>query len=300
MDLNEMLVFTRVVDAGSFTAAAAKLDMPKSTVSRKVSALEERLGARLLHRTTRKLHLTDVGADFYERCASIVRAVAEAEQAVTETQDTPKGRLRLTAPVDFGVEVLAPLIARFLELNPLVQLDVELTGRVVDLVAEGFDVAIRAGRLPDSSLIARKLGSTQIHVVASPDYLQVHGCPKRPEELAGHTFVLHNAPSMVRTFTLHGAGGVREVEVVGRVSVNEYGVVHRLAAAGFGLAAVPDVICAQDVREGRLVQVLPGWAVPEGAIYAVYPSTRHLSAALRAFLDFVKAEMTPPPWRVGA
>ncbi len=299
MDLNEILIFTRVVETGSFTAAAKKLEMPKSTVSRKVSALEARLGVRLLHRTTRQLHLTEVGASFHVRCAAVLLAIAQAERAVTQSQVSPTGRLRVTAPVDLGIRVLSPIIAAFLRRYPDVQVELDLSSMVVDLVAGGFDVALRAAsQLPDSSLVARKLGVTQRLIVATPAYLSAHGAPTQPDQLASHAFVLHSSQTLRTTLALRGPSEVRRVTVGGNVCVNEFGMARELTLAGLGLATLPDVICTADLRSGALVRLLPEWHMADATIYAVYPTAQHISATLRAFLDFLKDEMDPAPWLV--
>ncbi|MCO4760914.1 MAG: LysR family transcriptional regulator [Myxococcales bacterium] len=298
MDLNEILIFTRVVETGSFTAAAKKLGMPKSTVSRKVSALEERLGVRLLHRTTRQLRLTDVGETFHASCADIIGALVTAERAVTETQASPKGRLRVTAPVDFAVQVLPPLLRGFRTRYPDVEIDLDLSGKVVDLVADGFDVAVRASaQLPDSSLIARKLGVTRMHLVASPAYLKRAGRPGRPDQLPEHSFILRHRQR--RTLQFEGPAGNRKIVISGSLSVNELGMIRKLVLQDLGIATLPDVLCCKDLSEGRLVHLLPAWTLPQTGIYAVYPSARHLSAPVRAFIDFLKAEMSPRTWQVG-
>ena len=298
MDLNEILVFTRVVETGSFTAAAKKLGMPKSTVSRKVSALEARLGVRLLHRTTRQLRLTEVGATFHARCAEMMVAIGQAERAVTQSQETPKGMLRVTAPVDFGQRVLPPLLADFLRLYPDVQVDLHLSGAVVDLVAEGFDVALRAARqLPDSSLIARKLGTSRRLIVSTPTYADTHDVLAAPKDLERHNFVRHIHQRQT-ALELHSPTAVETVAVNGNICVNEYGMVRALALTGMGLAILPDIICAADIRTGRLVRVLPEWHMADSNIYAVYPSAQHISATLRVFLDFLREQMPPVPWAI--
>src|SRR5258708_38364368 len=191
MDLNEMLVFARVVQAGSFTTAAAALGMPKSTVSRKVSELEERLKARLLQRTTRKLSLTDVGRTYYDYCARIVGEVEDAERAVSSLQETPRGLLRVTAPIN--VAFLGPIVSDFLKRYPEVRLELFCTGRSVDLVEERFDIGIRAGTLADSTLIAKSLGTVKWFLVATPAYLKKHGRPKSPEDLKKHDCMFFGA-----------------------------------------------------------------------------------------------------------
>lgn len=298
MDMNEVLIFARVVEAGSFTAAGRALGLPKSTVSRKVAALEERLGARLLERTTRRLRLTEAGSVLFERARRISVALDEAEAAVGELQSEPKGTIRLTAPVDMGHTWLGPIIARFLAAYPDVHVDIELTGRVVDLLAEGFDVAIRAGKLADSSLVARRLGRTRIGLFASPDYLSWRGVPEHPNDLAEHAFVLFRGSRFEETLNLQRGAEQLEIHVQGRASANDFTMLRGLCAAGAGIGQLPDVVGALEVEAGRLVPVLPDWCTGEGQVAAVYPSSRHLSTTVRAFLDHLRDELTPPPWEV--
>lgn len=293
MDLNEIAVFARVVQTGSFTAAAAALGMPKSSVSRKVSELEERLKSRLLQRTTRTLSLTDVGRTYYEYCSRIVAEVEEAERAVSSLQDTPRGPLRVTAPLNFAF--VGPIVAEYLKRYPEVQLELVCTDRVVDLVEERFDVAIRAGTLADSTLIARSLGHAPRFLVASPAYLKKRTRPKAPEDLAQHDCMLFGAGAE-RGLRLERDGRVVELQVPVRFRVNDSDMLHAAAVAGLGVALVPLFRCTSDLKNRRLERVLPGWNAPLTPINAVYPSTRHLSPKVKRFVDHVQAAMTPPIW----
>jgi DNA-binding transcriptional LysR family regulator len=287
MDLNELLVFAKVVQAGSFTSAARGLRMPKSTVSRKVSELEARVGAQLLQRTTRKLRLTDVGQAYYEHCARIVAEAEQAELAVTRMQSAPHGLLRVTAPLAFNF--MGPLLADFLARYPEVQLELVCTDRTVDLVEEGFDLAVRAGRLADSSsLIARKLGSLQRVVMASPRYIQERGTPKSPKELAAHDCLLFGAGSGGNVWTLNSGSRSVDVAIRARLTVNEPDMLRAVALAGFGIALLPDTHYAKDLDAGRLVRLLPDWSSAGAAVNAVYPTTRHHSPKVMAFVDFLK------------
>jgi len=301
MDLNAMWVFHEVVSQGSFTAAAKRLGMRKSTVSRKITALEDRLGARLLHRTTRRLSLTETGRAYFDRCARVMAEVEAADREVADLHDAPRGKLRITAPVDIGLAFVGPLAADFLERYPEVHLEVVLTGRVVDLVAEGFDVAIRAGSLADSSLIARRLGTTGGRLYASSSYAQSHVLPKQPEQLVEHACITSTATGFGDTWQLNSGERTVRVAVAGRLRVNDFGLARKAVLAGHGIAFIPEVLCVDDVASGRLVPVLPAWQSRASGVWAVYPSTRNLSAKVRAFLDFLRDEMSPPPWeRVAA
>lgn len=297
MDLNEIVVFARVVQAGSFTAAARSLSMPKSTVSRKVLELEERLGSRLLQRTTRKLSLTDVGRAYYEHAARIVSELEEAERAVSNLEQAPRGLLRVTAPLNFGF--LGPMLSAYLARHTEVQLELVCTDRVVDLVEERFDVGIRAGPLADSALIARGLGNVQRLLVASRGYLRKRGRPRSPEELSAHDVIVFGAGSGRASYVL--SDGTRSVEVAvrARLSVNDLDVLHAAAGAGLGVALLPIFRCLDELRSRRLERVLDGWDAPFTPIHAVYPSTRHLSPKVKSFVDHLQAQMTPPPWERG-
>ncbi|SEU28363.1 LysR family transcriptional regulator [Stigmatella erecta] len=287
MDLNELLVFAKVVQAGSFTSAARGLRMPKSTVSRKVSELEERVGAQLLQRTTRKLRLTDVGQAYYEHCARIVAEAEQAELAVTRMQSAPHGLLRVTAPLAFNF--MGTMIAEFLAGYPEVQIEMVCTDRTVDLVEEGFDLAVRAGKLADSSsLIARRLGSIERVAMASPRYIQERGVPKSPKELAAHDCLLFGAGASGNVWTLHSGSRTAEVPIRARLTVNEPDMLRAVALAGFGIALLPNTHYAKDIDAGRLQRLLPEWSSPGAPVNAVYPATRHHSPKVMAFVDFLK------------
>jgi DNA-binding transcriptional LysR family regulator len=294
MDLNEIVVFTKVVQAGSFIGAARELDMPKSTVSRKVSDLEERLGARLLQRTTRTLRLTEVGQAYYQHAARVVAEAEEAELAVTRLQGTPRGQLRVTTPLNF--DYFAPIVTSFLERYPEVEVEIIGTDRVVDLVQEGFDVALRAGKLADSSLVGWSLGALRSLVVASPKFLARHGTPKVPADLANFECLVFGAASDGANWKLHREGKTVSVAVRGRLVVNDFEYLDQAAREGLGIAMLPINRCAEDLEHRRLRRVLGEWCSPEIPLHAVYPSTRHLSPKVKAFLEHVREGMTPPPW----
>lgn len=292
-DPARMLVFARVVHAGTFTAAARELAMPKSTVSRKISELEERLGARLLQRTTRKLSLTDVGRIYYDHCARIVAEIEAADLAVTRMQAAPRGLLRLTVPLNFGY--LGPMIGEFLQRFPQVQVELVCTDRVVDLVEEGFDLAIRAGRLADSTLIARPLGAIRNLVVASPRYLARRGTPRHPRDLADHDCVVFGAGPNRSRWTLDRDGQTTQVRVTPRLVVNDFDLLRDVVVAAVGVAMIPSDRLADDLRAQRLQRVLTRWTSPEIPIHGLYPSTRHLSPKVEALLDHLRARMAVDP-----
>ena len=297
MDLNEMIVFARVVQTGSFSGAGRALDMPKSTVSRKVAELEERLGSRLLQRTTRKMNLTDVGRTYYKHCARILAEIQEAETSVSDMQAKPHGLLRISAPTNFGF--LGPITSAYLKEHAEVQVEVVCTDRVVDLIEEGFDAAIRVGRLADSSLISRSLGQARDVLVAGPGYLERRGQPESPEELNAHECLLYGSREPRGVWELRSDAGTRTVSLRSRlVVVNDLDLLHEAALTGLGIALLPAHRCVDDLRSGRLQRILPQWCTPPTPIQAVYPSTRHLSPKLKAFLDTLQAQLTPLPWDV--
>jgi DNA-binding transcriptional LysR family regulator len=297
MDLNEMLVFARVVQAGSFTTAAAELGMPKSTVSRKVSDLEERLKSRLLQRTTRKLSLTDVGRTYYEYCARILGEIEDAERAVSSLQEVPRGLLRVTAPVNAAF--LGPIVSDFLERYPEVRVELLCTGRSVDLVEERFDLGIRAGMLADSTLIARSLGTVRWFLVASPAYLKKHGRPRSPEDLKEHDCLFFGAGPESVNLRLEDGDRSAQVTLSARLVVSDMDILHAVVIAGLGIGLLAAFHCAEELRARRLERVLRDWNAPATPVHVVYPSTRHLSPKVKSFVDHLQERMTPPPWELG-
>ncbi len=285
MDLNELLVFTRVVQTGSFTSAAKLLGMPKSSVSRKVSELEDRVGARLLQRTTRKLGLTDAGRIYFDRSARIVAEIEEAEKAVGHTQAEPRGLLRVTAPLSFSA--LAPVVTEYLRRHPDVQVDLVCTDRRVDLVEEGFDVAVRAGPLVDSSLVARRVGEAKRVLAATPAYLRRRGTPKVPADLEKHDGIVFGAGTSPNVWKLRSGDQTVDVRINARFTVNDPDIVADVARAGLGVAALPEMNFADDVASGRLREVLPDWSPPAAPLHVLYPTGRHLSPKVSVFVDLV-------------
>ncbi|WP_283788212.1 LysR substrate-binding domain-containing protein [Bermanella sp. WJH001] len=294
-DLNEIAIFVKVVDAGSFTGAAKNLGLPKSTVSRKITQLEERLGVRLLQRTTRTLSLTDTGSAYYNQCSRIIGDVEEANIAVTEMQSKPKGLLRITAPMLFGAEVLSDLVSEFLQKNPEIQLDIVLTDQPLDLIQEGIDVAFRVGHLADSSLIARSLGSVQTVTCASPAYIEKHGSPSHPKELYEHTTLGWSARNTWEYDTPEAVS----VDLKPKVQVNDALSMRKMALNGLGVSRLPAFLCAEDIKAGRLIPLLCDWSNTSTPIHALYPSNRHLSVKVRSFVDFIVEELrSEQPWNV--
>lgn len=288
-DLNDIRVFLEVVDQGSFTAAGKKLDMPTSTVSRRISRLEAQLGARLLQRTTRKLSVTDAGRIYYQRSERALLALEEAQNAVTEMQATPKGLVRVTAPVEF--QSLVPVVSDFLKKYPQVQVTLDLSNRYVDLVEEGFDLAIRAGELRDSSLVAKQLASAHFLLVASPEYLKQRGMPKKVEDLRKHECIVGSASAPHLTWRLCSKNKMVSIPVSGRMSANHLGAVLLAAEKGMGIARLPSAHCESGIAAGRLVEVLPNACPTMGKVSAVYPSREFMSPAVRALIDHLSEHL---------
>ncbi|MBX3247984.1 MAG: LysR family transcriptional regulator [Myxococcales bacterium] len=287
-DLNEISTFVRVVESGGFSAAADELSLPKSTISRRVARLEERLGVRLLERTTRRMRLTEAGQAYFDQVVGPIASILRASMAAEEQQDVPRGLLRITAPVDIGTAILGDLLVAFCRLYPEVDAHVELTGRVVDLVGEGFDVAFRAGELQDSSLVARKLGTTEMGVFASPAYAEAHRAVAHPRDLRSHPFVGHASMTPQGRVHLEGPDGeVADVEVRAVISGNDFIFVRRALIAGGGFGLLPRTSAQESVARGELVRILPAWSKRGGGLHLVHPSARFMPAKTRAFLDFV-------------
>lgn len=283
MDLNRIATFVRVVDEGGFTAAARALGLPKSSVSRSIALLERELGARLLMRSTRAVKLTEAGAAFYARVTQGLAAIAEARETVIDLEAQLGGRIRITAPVDAGSWMLAPIVAAFVDAHPAVTIDVVLTGRVVDLVEEGFDLALRAGRLRDGSLIARKLAKLDFGLYAAPSYLETRGAPKTPADLAGHRFVSFRSPTM--TLLLVGPHGEETVDVSGSVMADDFSFVFHAVAAGAGIGLLPAFMAQK--RPDVIERVLRDRTMPGNDLHLVYPSARYVPRRVAAFRDFV-------------
>ncbi len=284
-----MLVFAKVVQAGSFIAASRELDMPRSTVSRKVADLEKRLDARLLQRTTRSLRLTEVGEAYYRHAAQVVAELEKAEVAVTRMQEAPRGLIRVTAPVSFGQ--LGPIVASFLSCYPDVQVELVCADRVVDLVAEGFDVGVRVGRLRDSSLVARSLGVLRNLAVASPTFVAEQGAPSTPADLVNFDLLTFGGGSERSHWPLTDGTAVVAIPVDARLIVNDFAHLQDAVRAGIGVGLLSTVLCTDDIRSGRLVRVLPGWCSPQLPVHAVYPSKRHLSPKVRALVDYLREHL---------
>jgi DNA-binding transcriptional LysR family regulator len=293
-DLNDMLYFVEVVDRGGFAAAGRHLGLPKSRLSRRVAELETRLGVRLLQRTTRKLSLTEVGELYHRHCVAMRDAAEAAAEAVEQAQTEPRGTIRVACPVTLAQSTLGPIMAIFLARYPLVKVDMRVNNRVVDLVEEGVDVALRVrATLDDSgSLVVKNLGLSQTFLVASPEQLKRQGQPLSPDDLTRLDTVSMSAIDGRASWSLLGPGGASHVLVhQPRYVADDLLTLKFAVVCGTGMCILPDYMCAEEIRDGRLVLVLPGWAPRPFVFHAVYPSRRGMVPAVRRFLDFL-AEYT--------
>jgi DNA-binding transcriptional LysR family regulator len=296
----EMRVFAAVVDAGSFVGAAEALEMSKAAVSRYVAQLESRLGVRLLHRTTRKLSLTPEGEVFHARCRELLGGVDEAEAEITSQSSEASGLLRINVPSSFGLLHLAPLWAEFMAQHPKVTLDVTLADRLVDLVEEGFDMAVRIARLPNSSLVSRRLASTRLVLCASPAYLHAHGQPNHPSDLVRHDVLAYSLFSMGDQWEFTGPHestvGAVSVKVMPRMRTNSGDTCRVAALRHRGIVLQPSFLVGPDLLAGTLVEVMPAWRSIELGVYAVYPSRKFVSPKVRLMIDFLVNAFSVPAW----
>lgn len=283
MDLDGIAVFVKVVQAGSFSQAAKLLNMPNSTVSAKVAALEKRLGVTLLQRTTRRLHLTEPGAGYFRRCLQALEGLQAAESELESERSEAKGVLRLTAPVELGRSALPPVLDVLMKRHPAIEIDLIITNRLVDLVAENIDVAVRAGPLKDSGLIAKRFVLGQFGLWASPSYLKNNSVPRNPDELKEHD-CLRFAPFTGRKLQLTNGRERAQIALAGRITADDFEALRALAVLGWGIALLPSFLCAEEAKERKLVSVLPNWRGDSVTISVVYPAQRFVSPKIRAFI----------------
>lgn len=283
-----MQVFAQVVESGSFSKASDRLGLSATAVSRQVADLEAHLSTRLLNRTTRRVSLTESGRAYYERCVQLLADLDEAEQEAARAAVVPRGTIKLTTSVTFGVRHLAPALAAFMGLHREVRFDVSLSDRMVDLVEEGFDLGVRIGGPGSENLVARKLGETRLVPCAAPAYLEANGAPRTPEELERHNCFTYEYVLPRNTWRFRDASGAeRAVRVAGTLHSNNGDLLAEAAARGAGIVFEPAFIVGPDVRAGRLVPLLQDFVPAPVPIYAVYPSRKHLSAKVRLFVDFL-------------
>lgn len=287
-----MRAFVATVGANGFAAAARALDVPRSKISKQIQALEEAIGVQLLQRTTRSLHLTEAGAEYYDACRDVIASLDEAEQRARTGMGEIRGVLRVNAPMSFGLSRLGPLIPRFNELHPNVELQVVLSDQQVDPVKGGFDVTIRIASLPDSSMIARSLAPAPRIMVASPEYLAREGTPQAPKDLAHHKCLSYGYLQSGVSLQLCNGKETQRVTVSGPLHANNGDILAQAAVAGMGIALLPNFIVERAVADGRLVPVLCDWEAPAITVNAVYPSSRRVPMKTRAFIDFLVAELS--------
>ena len=294
----EMQTFTAVVDAGSFVKAADVLGMSKAAMSRHVGDLETRLGVRLLHRTTRRLSLTGEGQVFYARSKELLADVDEAEAEITSRSGAASGLLRINAPFTFGILHLAPLWGVFRSQYPNVALDVTLSDRLVDLVEEGYDVAVRIATLPSSTLISKRLTSTRMVLCASPAYIALHGAPSHPADLARHAVIAYSYWSTKDEWHFDGPLGPASVKTLPAIHTNSGDTCRVAALAHQGVIMQPSFLVGDDLAAGTLVELMPQFRCMELGVYAVYPTRKHVSPKVRVLIDFLSRQFAParPTW----
>jgi len=291
-----MAVFVKVVESSSFAAAARHFRLSPAMASRHVQALEQQLGAQLLNRTTRRVSPTEVGQAYYQRVRQILADIDEADRLATDLQATPRGLLRITSSQSFGIRHLAPAIADYLVLCPEVLMDVTLNDRYLNVIEEGFDLAVRIGLLEDSSLVARRLAPVRMALCAAPEYIARHGAPQRPADLAQHNCLSYTyAAARSEWRFVDGEGKEEAAHIAGRLLANNGDVLRVAALQGQGVALAPTFILGEDLRAGTLVRLLPAYTPPEVGLYAVYPPSRHLSAKVRSFVDFLATRFGGEP-----
>ncbi|MDR6677776.1 LysR family transcriptional regulator [Pseudomonas oryzihabitans] len=292
--LRALEAFVRIVELGSLTAAAERLELSRSALTKHLAALERHYGTRLLQRTTRTLSLTEAGRTLYEGIVPLLGDLDALEQRLQEGHERPRGRLRVSAPLTFGVRHLAPLVSSFLQEYPDVSIDLELSDRQVRLVEEGFDLAVRIGELSDSSLVAQPLGAVELFVCAAPAYLQLHGRPEHPSELRQHRCLLYSYASDGDDWEFQRGTERMQVKVGGPLRANNGSVLHRAALDGHGIIRQPDFLVGEDIASGRLARLFATWHTQAIAIHAVYPHRRLVPAKVRVFIAWLQRHLVTP------
>ncbi len=296
--LTAMRAFRRVVELESFAATARDLGYSNAAISKNISELEAHLGARLLTRTTRRMSVTEIGHSYYRRCVAILDELEDADREAAQLGSTPRGVLRISAPMSFGLLHLSSALPEFLKLYPEIDIDLVLNDRHIDLIEEGIDVAFRAGgALPDSSLVVRRIMPVNRLVCGSPDYFDEHGVPETPEDLKAHQCLIYSLSASPREWRFDGSGGARSIKVAGRFSANSSISLREALLAGLGLTLIPTFIVAEDIRQDRLRPVLTEWSPAPQAAYAVYVNRQYVPLKIRCFVDFlVKTYGSKPGW----
>lgn len=286
-NISAIPVFTAVIEQGSFSKAAEALGITKSAVSKRITGLEAQLGVKLLHRSTRKLSLTEAGERYFEYAVQALRAAQEAENAATELQRVPKGTLRISTPMSFGRLHLAPIIPVFLKRYPQIDLHMNMSDTWSDVIAEGFDIVLRAGDLPDSLLIARRLTSLHSVLCASPDYIAGYGIPQIPQELIHHNCILYSYHTVTNEWVFIKNGEEETVRISGNYQVNNSEALRESLVQGLGIGRLPTFIAGSDIEAGRLAPVLKNYSMPYKSLYAVFPEKQYMPEKVRVFIDFL-------------
>ncbi|NTF43667.1 LysR family transcriptional regulator [Rhizobium rhizogenes] len=287
---SSMSIFVKAVELGSFSAAADALNMSPQLVGKHVQFLEQHLGVRLLNRTTRRQHLTEIGSQFYERSRNILAEVEAAEALAAETRAVPRGKLKVNAPVTFGINALAPKLPKYLGAHPEVSIDLSLSNRLVDLIDEGYDAVFRIGELADSGLIARRLAPYRLVICAAPSYLRSRGVPLKPNDLQGHDCLIFSHTMLRTHWDFEGPGGNVSVPISGRLMVDNGEALLQAALAGQGIILQPFELVRSSLEAGTLLPVLPEYSVPTRPLHILHAPDRRITPKLRSFLDFVSAE----------
>lgn len=294
--LEAMNVLTKVVSTGSFAEAARRLGVTRSAISKAITQLEQELGARLLDRTTRRVTPTEAGLAYYERCLAILAQIAETEAQISRLHDEPKGVLRVNAPMSFGTLYLGTAVADFMDRYKELKVEMTLTDRMIDPLEEGVDVTVRIGALADSSLIARRISTARVVLVASPDYIARHGAPEVPADLVGHKCLHYGHSTTVPRWQLTDNGMALTVPVAACLSSNNGDTLRDAAIKGIGIARLPSFLVGADIAAGRLAVVLPDYPPQDVTIHALYAPNRFLAAKSRVFIDFLVERFGRPAW----
>lgn len=291
MDLNDFLIFTRVVDCGSLTAAGRELNMPKSTISRRITQLEERLAVRLLDRTTRHLKLTEIGERYYGHCQRILREIEEAEASLSDLQQKPQGRLNISTPVEFGMYYMGGLVSSFMDKYPEIQCRVDLSGRATDLLEDDIDIALKIGDLPDSNFVATRLGVLSRGIYASPEYIEKHGPLDTHEQLLESNCIVMQQSQHLPWGIVDPQGIPVQARVKGSLVANNITFIRDAVIGGLGIGLLPVDITAKAVQEGKLISVLENYTVPPSTLHAVYLSRRYVPPKITAFINHLKENL---------
>ncbi|NQZ94028.1 MAG: LysR family transcriptional regulator [Moritella sp.] len=279
--------FVAVAETESFTAAGKRLGISTAQVSRQISALEERLSAKLFYRTTRKVSVTEVGGIYYQHCRQVMDGLADAERAITNLQSTPKGKLKITAPITYGERSVAPLVNDFVTQYPELEVQLVLSNQQIDLIDEGFDLAIRLGQLGDSTMIGKRLATRKQYVCAAPEYLSAFGAPHTLSELDRHNCL----SGTLDYWRFQEKGKARNIRVKGNFSCNSGPVLVDAALKGMGIVQLPDYYVQEYINQGQLIELLPNYREPDDAVWALYPQNRHLSPKVRMLVDYLAKEL---------